>query len=192
LLLAALLIARSPRWTIAPFAIVIAACYAPFVEVGSWGEAAGLSEFARSWEFNSLVYALLAPVVGTLAAKAVGLVAIAAVWIAVYRRMTAKPGESSAGLPRADWLYALAFLSAPVINPWYLLWLLPFVCIWPSVWGVAAMAAVSVCYAHGLFLPDSGLPPYHHPVWVRPLEISIVLGAVVLARLRGAGAPTAA
>ncbi len=73
-----------------------------------------------------------------------------------------------------DLLYGCLFLFAPVVNPWYLLWLLPFVCAHPSAWGVAALASISLSYSHGLFLQLPELVPYQHPGWVRPAEIGVV------------------
>jgi hypothetical protein len=75
-------------------------------------------------------------------------------------------------------VFGMFFLLAPVANPWYLLWMLPFLTLQPTVWGLSALAVVSLSYVHGLYLPDSGLPPYHHPEWVRPVEIATLAVAL--------------
>lgn len=76
-------------------------------------------------------------------------------------------------------VFGAFFLLSAVVNPWYLLWLLPFVAKNPTATGVTALVAVSLSYAHGLHLPDSNLAPYQVAAWVRPAEI----GAVLLAAL---------
>ena len=63
------------------------------------------------------------------------------------------------------------------MNPWYLLWLLPFVALNPTAAGLTALAAVSLSYATGLNLSDPALDNFAHPSWVRPIEY----GAVALA-----------
>src|SRR5690606_18146268 len=89
------------------------------------------------------------------------------------RTRRGKPASTS--LPRLEILYAAFFLVSPVVNPWYALWMLPFIAARPSAWGVASLAAVTLSYAHGSWLSDPGLPPYHHPGWVRPVEIAAIV-----------------
>ena len=71
------------------------------------------------------------------------------------------------------------FLLSPVVNPWYVLWLLPFVVLRPSCWGIVAPAAVSLSYIHGHNLGDEKLLGYAHPVWVRPLEYGMIALALI-------------
>lgn len=162
--------ARSRRaWLL--FAGTLGALYLPFL-LGGDGEI-GLGEFARYWEFNSFGYGLLvATVPPWIARPTAGILFLFGYgWLFLrWRRSgsTSIPGE---------WVYGLLFFLSPVVNPWYLLWLLPFVAIRPSIWGIAAMAAVGLSYVHGLYLPGWDLAPYHHPIWLRPLE----WGSVILA-----------
>lgn len=156
------------RWL--AFAAALALAYLPFVAQGTdWSS---LSLMATEWRFNTLGLALLTMVLPDPAARIVGAVLVLAVCAVLLRR---DPGD---GWPRGDVMF-IAFLAfAPAVNPWYALWLLPFVAMYPSRWGVAALAVVSLSYAHGLFI--SGLPPYAHPWWVRPVEMAVVLGALVV------------
>ena len=68
------------------------------------------------------------------------------------------PGE----VPRGDWIYGLFLFAAPVINPWYALWLLPFAAIYPSLWAWTASWALFLSYITGLNLGD------YRPGTVRP------------------------
>jgi alpha-1,6-mannosyltransferase len=160
----------------AVFAGVLGLLYLPFLLKG--GGETGLLSFAADWEFNSFGYGLLGLVLPPAATRpaALGLAAAGLGWLFLRRRLAEPlPGELVTG-----W----TLLWSPVINPWYLLWLAPFVAIRPSAWGIAALAAVPLSYVHGLHLPKSGLPPYHHPSWLRPVEWGAVLVFAIASALK--------
>lgn len=160
----------------AVFAVVLVLVYLPFLFQGA-GET-GLLSFAAEWEFNSFGYGLLRLVLPPTAARpvALGLAVAGLGWLFLRRR----PNNPLPG----DLIMGWTLLWSPVINPWYLLWLAPFVAIRPSGWGIAALAAVPLSYVHGLHLPGSGLPPYHHPWWLRPVEWGTVLAFALVSGLR--------
>lgn len=164
---------RRAAWLLAAFTATLFALYLPFVVAASATDLPMLLSFTQSWEFNSTLYAVVAAAGGVPAARlfaGITLVTVLALVVAHDRRSTGR-GESPT-VPRADWLIGALFLVAPIVNPWYLLWLLPFVALHPSRWGLMALCAVSLSYVHGLFV--GGLPAYHHPVWVRPAEVGLV------------------
>ena len=66
----------------------------------------------------------------------------------------------------------------PVVNAWYLLWLLPFAVIRPSAWAWTASVAVLLSYVTGLNLNDLQMDPFGHPFWVRPVEYGVILLAM--------------
>ena len=82
--------------------------------------------------------------------------------------------------PPLDIVFGLFFLASPVINPWYLQWLLPFAAMRPRFWSVTALAVVSLSYVTGYNLGDPTLYAYAHPVWLRPLEFGLIGLAVGL------------
>lgn len=88
------------------------------------------------------------------------------------------------GLPRGDWLYGLLLALSPVINPWYLLWLLPFAALFPSAWAWTAATTAFIAYVTGLNLDDHSLQAYQQPAWVRPPEFGPILLALVWPVLR--------
>jgi len=159
--------------------VTLAALYLPFHLGAGLADGPGLLAFGAGWEFNSTGYAILATLLGSTGARITAALLLGAAGVLLWRR------ERGAGraIPRGDLLYAALFLLAPVVNPWYLLWMLPFVVAYPSRWGLAALAVVSLCYVHGLAVPSLGLPAYHHPGWVRPVEIGIVLTAALVDHL---------
>ena len=76
---------------------------------------------------------------------------------------------------RADLVLGVFFCWSPIVNPWYLILMAPFVALRPSAWGIAATISVLISYATGLNLGRSDMGPFDHPGWVRPLEIAPVL-----------------
>ena len=168
---------RPFRWTHgAVFGGVLAALYLPF----AWQGASDLSTlfvFARDWEFNASVFALLTPLLPNAAARVIcgALFLVAAAWLYIRER-----GAGGNG-PPGDRLYGLLLVLAPVVNPWYLLWVLPFAAIRPSLWAWTASVAVLLSYVTGLNLQDMSLHPFGHPPWVPVVEY----GAVGLALVAG-------
>ncbi len=151
------------------FTATLVALYAPFVATGGAGFES-LVVFAREWEFNSALFGLLTSVLSPTGAKVVLGIACGLFWVWYYRRHR----RERSAVPRGDWVYGAFFLAAPVINAWYLLWLLPFAAVYPSRWAWAASVAVLLSYITGLTLDDYGMQAYGHPWWVRPLEFGVV------------------
>ena len=149
----------------------VAVLYAPFWLRGSAADLAGLRAMAGEWEFNSSIYALVAAMTSPAMARAVcGLIFIG-VWLAIFRRWSQTSRES---LPPGEWVYGAFLLLSAVANPWYALWLWPFVAMRPSATGITALAAVSLAYVTGLNLGDPSLGNFGHPWWLRPVEFGLI------------------
>jgi hypothetical protein len=176
LILAPFVLRRAGWRGLAALTAGLAALYLPFIAQGSLAEATSLRAFVADWEFNSLGFAVLAAALGEAGARVAAGAVFAVILAACFGRWVARGGRD---LPRGDLVYGVFFLLAPVVNPWYLLWLLPFVAAFPSAWGITALAAVNLSYAHGSFLVDPRLAPHEHPPWVRPLEAVIVAAGAV-------------
>jgi hypothetical protein len=155
------------------FIATLALCYAPFWIQGSAADIAGLRAFAGEWEFNSSIFALVKALGGWNAAKLICNAAFIVFFVWWFFRH-----RNSASL-RGNAIYGVFFLLSAVVNPWYLLWLLPFVVMQPTLVGIAALVAVSLSYLHGANLGLENLGPYDHPKWLRPLEYGIVLAAAL-------------
>ncbi|MCY3928007.1 MAG: hypothetical protein OXG81_07020 [Acidobacteria bacterium] len=160
--------ARPKHWAL--FVGTVAAMYLPFA-IGGGTDLLSLGVFARDWEFNSAVFALLKTVVAPSAARVVVGLLFAVLWVA-YVLHYVRGGNRE--IPRGDWLFGVLLVLSPVINPWYLLWLLPFAVVFPSVWAWTASVAVLFSYITGLNLPDYTLQPYEQPVWGRGLEFGLI------------------
>lgn len=169
------------RWrAAAAVVLVVTMSYAPFLLQGAT-ERAGLAAFAQGWEFNSTGFALMKAAMGDSAARigAVLLSLLAGAWILWrWHRSQDRPWPPDAGP-----LFAVLFLLAPVVNAWYLLWLAPWAALYPAPWRFAAMAAVGLSYLTASTLGFDAPGPSDHPVWVRPLEIALVILVIGIAYL---------
>ncbi len=185
LVLAPLVLARARlgHWIL--FGATLAALYGPFVLLGGT-DLTSLQVFAREWEFNSALFGLAAAIVPRFEARlALGI--LFAAWWGYYNSVYARSGAHE--IPRGDWVYGALLAASPVINPWYLLWLLPFAAIRPSVWAWTASGAVLLSYVTGLNLQDYEMDPYAQPLWVRWLEFGLIAAGLGcdLVRRRGRG-----
>ena len=154
------------------FAAVVALVRLPFL-IWSGGEASTLAVFALEWKFNAALFDVLAFALMDLHARVLaGLLFVAFWWWCLVRHR-----RSPDAVPRGDWIIGALLVLGPVINPWYLLWLLPFAAVYRSAWAWTASVAVLLSYVTGLNLGDLDLEPYETPAWVRPVEF----GAIALA-----------
>lgn len=161
--------ARLRHWLL--FAATVAAVYAPFA-LRSGSELASLQVFAREWEFNSWLFGLLKTALPPFEARlALGL-AFAAFWGWYHFKYFQSPARE---IPRGDWIFGGLLAASPVINPWYLLWLLPFAAVYPTIWAWTASLAVLLSYVTGLNLQDYAMHPYGQPPWARGLEFGLIL-----------------
>src|SRR5262249_42610431 len=98
---------------------VFALLYLPFLERGR-SPTGSLGTYVQSFRFNDPVFAMLerisSPAIVAAFAVLVGVV------IAIWLRRQSAAWSSDA----FAWPMAASLLCAPVVYPWYLLWLLPF------------------------------------------------------------------
>ena len=170
--------ARFRYWVL--FGITAAAMYAPFALSGGT-DLESLRIFAREWEFNSAVFGLVTTVLERSHAAVVLSVTFAALWMFYAARFVKNAAQ---GVPRGDWIYGVFLVVSPVINPWYLLWLLPFATIVPSAWAWTASAAILLSYVTGINLNAPDLQSYQQPIWVRSLEFGLILMALAYDLIR--------
>jgi hypothetical protein len=155
---------------------VIAIFYAPFWLRGCAADFAGLRAMAGEWEFNSSLHALVAAATSPAVARAVCALAFGAAWLASFLRWRKSPVNVP---PPGALIYGAFLLLSATANPWYALWLWPFVALRPSATGIAALAAVSLAYVTGLNLGDPALGNFEHPAWLRPLEFGAIAAAAL-------------
>jgi len=157
-------------------AVTVAFLYVPFLNHGHI-PIGSLGTYVQSFRFNGPGFAALDQVVSPrlLAGMAVLLGLLTATWI----RITAP--EFSPDL--FAWPMAACLLCAPVVYPWYLLWLMPFA--WSTatvpilIWTVSIMLTYLQWHLRALGRPWGSLPG-----WVILLEYGCVAIAAAIIALR--------
>jgi hypothetical protein len=156
-------------------AVVVGLLYVPFLNHGRI-PIGSLGTYVHSFRFNDPVFAMLdrvaAPQFGAGLAVLIGV--LAAVWL---RR---KASELS---PDAfAWPMAASLLCAPVVYPWYLLWLLPFLRSASTVpiilWTVSIIPTYYVWHLRTLGRP------WLVPGWIMLLEYGSVAMTAAIMLLR--------
>lgn len=147
----------------------------PFGVVPAWLPS-GLKAMNAQWLFNAPLYSMLLQVFPYATVKGVlqgGFVIGWGYYLARHLFIATKSAQ-----PRLDWIYAFLLLCLPALNPWYLLWLLPFAVIYPSRWAWISANCVLLAYAIGLNLPESNLSPYEQLPPTMLIEFSLIALAV--------------
>jgi len=158
-----------------PAAVLIALLYTPFLQRGSI-PLGSLGTFVQRFRFNDPVFAAIERVVRPQAAGLSVLFGLAAaVWLRAKR---------SACSPDAwAWPLAVSLAGAPVIYPWYLLWLTPFLqsasTLPLTIWTLSILPVFFVWYAHALG------QLWRVPGWILLLEYGSVATAAAIAWLGG-------
>ena len=163
-------------------ATVFALLYLPFLSHGRI-PIGSLGAYIQSFRFNDPAFAVLERVVSPQ--FAVGVAAFVGVLVAVWFRT--KFQTWSAGT--FAWPIATSLLCAPVVYPWYLLWLLPFVRSVATlpiiIWTVSIIPTYTVWHLRALGRP------WALPGWVVLLEYGPVAIAAVFILLRRSTRPAA-
>jgi hypothetical protein len=148
--------------------------YFPFLEKGRI-PVGSLKRYVLSFRFNDPVFAALERVMSPQ--MAVGLAMLVGLLTAIWLRRT-----STESFPAFAWAMAASLLFAPVIYPWYLLWLLPFLgaaSTFPIiVWTVSIIPTYYVWYLRTLGRP------WLVPRWITLLEYGAFATAGIVMALR--------
>jgi alpha-1,6-mannosyltransferase len=153
--------------------IVVALLYVPFLK-GGWFPIGSLGAYVQNFRFNDPVFATLER------AAAPQLVAGLAVLVGLLIAVRQRSGSPALSAEAFAWPMAGALLCAPVVYPWYLLWMLPFLRS-PStlpiiIWTVSIIPTYVVWHLRTL----GG--PWVVPGWVTLIEYGsmAIAGAIVL------------
>ena len=132
--------------------------------------------FARDWQFNALGFQLFSTLPSRVA-RALSLATIAAMVAAAWSWQS---HDREARLPMALLMAfgALLFFS-PVVNPWYLLWLLPLACATRYVTPWAAACVLPLSYASDLNLGFASTADGRLPTWVSVAQWVVIAGAAI-------------
>ncbi len=160
-------------------AIVFALLYVPFLNHGRI-PIGSLGTYIESFGFNDPVFAGLRRLADPQ--LVVGFAVLAGVLVATWFRTRFQTWSTDADA--FAWPMAASLLCAPVVFPWYLLWLLPFVRSVSTlpiiIWTVSIIPAYIVWHLRTLGRP------FVLPAWVMLLEygsVAITAAIVLLRRL---------
>ena len=115
--------------SVALMSVVLLAGYAPFLDAGA-GLWRGAVIYAEQWQTNSFLFPLLASLVGNRwAANGVVGLALGVLLFTLPRRYDLTDDYSF--LWGSFVVLGALFLLSPVGDPWYFVWLAPFLCFFP-------------------------------------------------------------
>jgi alpha-1,6-mannosyltransferase len=153
----------------------VALLYVPFLNHGRI-PIGSLGTYVQSFRFNGPVFAMLERMVAPQ--LVVGLVMLAGFLTSIWLRSKAQAFSSDA----FAWPMAATLLCAPVVYPWYLLWLLPFVRSASTVpiiiWTVSIIPTYYVWHLRTLGRP------WLVPGWIMLLEYGSVAVALAMIKFR--------
>lgn len=155
------------QWSV-PIAIaVMLATYLPFA--GSDSDLPGLLAFAQDWQFNAAVFALLGAVLDPDLAKPLcAAVAIAMMFLIQWQ------ARHSDACPPWHRVFGVLLLFSPVINAWYLLWLLPFAVYGRDLWPWVASFALCFSYVTGLNTGREDICAFELLPWAQVAQWSLI------------------
>ncbi len=114
---------RKQAWIAVPLTLLL--LFAPFYS-GMENHLDSLMNVGSRWRFNDSIFSVLYALIGSLSiSKALIMILFIGVAIVVYRAQLAP-------LKSAMILIGAALLLTTTLQPWYLLWLVPFLCFYPN------------------------------------------------------------
>jgi alpha-1,6-mannosyltransferase len=164
-------------------AAVVGLPYVPFLRHGRI-PIGSLATYVQNFRFNGPVFAVLARVASPQ--LLVGMAVLVGLATATWQRTISATPELSPDLfawSQFVWPMAACLLCAPVVFPWYLLWLLPFLTSAPTlliiIWTVSIIPTYVQWHLRALGRPWGALPG-----WVMLLEYGCVAvtGAIMWLR----------
>jgi alpha-1,6-mannosyltransferase len=170
-------------------AVVVGLLYVPFLNRSFFNHGripiGSLGTYVQSFRFNGPVFAVLDQVAPPQ--LLVGLAVLAGLVTATWERIRSAAPKCSPDLFAWDqfaWPMAASLLCAPVVFPWYLLWLLPFLTSASTlliiIWTVSIIPTYVMWHLRALGRPWGALPG-----WVMLLEYGCVaIAAAIIALLR--------
>ncbi len=156
--------------------VVVGLLYVPFLDHGRI-PIGSLATYLQGFRFNGPVFAALAHVASPQLLA--GLAVLAGLLTAAWLRSAAPEWSADA----FAWPMAASLLCAPVVFPWYLLWLLPFLTSASTfliiLWTVSIIPTYVMWHFRTLGRPWGALPG-----WVMVLEYGTLAAAAAILALR--------
>ncbi len=158
---------------------MIGLLYAPFLNHGRI-PIGSLSAYVQSFRFNDPVFATLERVVSPLTIA--GIAALIGFVVAIWLRRKSTAWSSDAFADAFAWPMAASLLCAPVVYPWYLLWLLPF--LHSTLTAPIMIWTVSIIPTYYVWHLRRVGRPWLVPNWIMLLEYGVLAVAGVVIAFR--------
>lgn len=153
-------------------------CYLPFFWLAG-SDISSLANFAQHWRFNPLLYAMLEWLAGPHGGRVLAAIGIVSIAASLYWR-DARVVADRPTIPPADIVLGALLLFSPVVNPWYLLWLLPFAVLRPSRTAWTATFVLPLSYFNGTNWSASDAQAFDVNVIVTAVEVAALVVAAVI------------
>jgi hypothetical protein len=156
-------------------ALIVGLLYVPFLQADSV-PIGSLGTFVERFRFNDPIFAMLDRVVHPQVAASLAVLfgLVTAVWL--------RAKHSAFSLDVLAWPMAVSLAGAPVVYPWYLLWLVPFLQSTSTlplmIWTLSILSVFFVWYSHAIG------QPWQVPGWILLLEYGSVVAAATIAWFR--------
>jgi hypothetical protein len=148
-------------------AAVIIAGYAPFLQAGT-GLWQGAFVFAEQWQTNSFLFPLLATLAGNRWLTNLAVILTLGVVIALLLcRLDMQDDRSF--LWGSFVTLGLLFLLSPVGDPWYFVWLTPFLCVFPSRAWILLSGLLGLYYLSFYFMYHKMTDTFRWVLWLEYL-----------------------
>ncbi len=150
---------RKHAWIIVPLVLLL--LFAPFYS-GIENHLNSLMNVGSRWRFNDSIFSLLYALTGSLSvSKALVAILFVVLAIAIHRTQLAL-------LKSAMILIGTALLLTTTLQPWYLLWMVPFLCFYPNRAWILLTGLIMLSYHVLIRYTDEG-------VWVESLWIKAAI-----------------
>lgn len=177
---------RLPPRALAMAIATLLGLYAIFAVQGQGAGFETTATFAADWYFNAVIYegldAVFGPAYGRFLALAIAGVIV--LWAhAIARKMETVP----LGI-----VFGAILLFAPTVNPWYLLWVLPFAVGRREITPYVASMVLPLSYLTGLNLDDLSLGDFDvHPaaLWIERGALAAAIGYDIVRAWRTSPSP---
>lgn len=158
------------------FTVAVTLGFLPYLGAG-WNLIAGVRSYAESWRNNASLFDLLRGATGSDAAAA-AIAALVMGGLALY--LAAKRAEP---LRASYLLIAALLLLSPSVFPWYLIWLIPFLCFFPNTGFLLWTATIFLSY--DVLIGYKALGTWQYDPVLAWLEYTPVFALLIVGWLRG-------
>jgi alpha-1,6-mannosyltransferase len=122
----------------------------------------GLEEYGARWRSNDSLFHLLYALTGSLDVAKLVAAGLVALLVLVFMWKKTPP------LPACYGTIGAILLLMPTVHPWYLLWMLPLLALYPNPAWLYLTVSVALSY-HAPYLASPG-QPWEETSWVKALE----------------------